>query len=86
MRFGWFSRVLPLIGVLFLSCCAESGEVLYQDDCGVVYVDPNVTMRDGIAQREACYVHADGGLDYSPCCPEGYTPVGLTSYGEVVCL
>jgi hypothetical protein len=25
-------------------------------------------------------------VDYSLCCPVGYTPVGLTATNEVVCL
>jgi len=71
--------------ILTLLACAPSDQPTENGECAL-YVDPSVTMVDGVLAPEACYEHTDDGVDYSLCCPKGWKPVGLTQAGEVVCL
>ncbi len=55
----------------------------------IVYVDPNGGLfRAGKRQMGTLCWSADaaGAMDYTRCCPDGYTPVGVTVGGDLACL
>lgn len=55
----------------------------------LAYVDPNGgTFKAGKRQLGAlCWTtDSSGAMDYTRCCPDGFSPVGITVGGDLACL
>ena len=75
----------PLVLVGLLACSGASGPSAC--DGTVVTVHPQYTTKlDGAVVPEECYTVSDEGIyDFAPCCPEGYSFLGISGDGSVLC-
>ena len=55
-------------------------------DGTVVTINAHFTETDGMVEQDDCSVMTDGGAyDYAPCCPDGYSFLGISGDGSVLC-
>lgn len=85
------SLLLLLLTLLLLlsGCGPEPG----MGDCEID-IDPRSIIKDGAEQHDSGDSNNDGCqvqdpatrlYDYTACCPNGYSPIGLNAEGEVIC-
>jgi hypothetical protein len=54
-------------------------------DRGILVVDPQYVCDGEVCVDSPCYVLTEEGVDYSACCPVGWSVAGLDVNGNVVC-